>query len=56
MNGKGGVKNPPYKTNLKWSTSGPRTSIGPYSMGAEEFRPRRGRLTTSLGFLGASSP
>ena len=43
MNGKGGVKTPPYKTNLKWSTSGPMTSIGPYSMGAEEFRPRRGQ-------------
>ena len=50
----GGVKTPPYSTIGKGDVggdaciapqtnacpSGPMTSIGPYSMGAEEFRPK----------------
>ena len=53
----GGVKTPPYSTIGKGDVGGdaciapqvaahlcgPMTSIGPYSMGAEEFRPRRGQ-------------
>ena len=53
----GGVKTPPYSTIGKGDVggdaciapqagarpSGPMTSIGPYSMGAEEFWPRRGQ-------------
>ena len=53
----GGVKTPPYSTIGKGDVggdaciapqagarpSGPMTSIGPYSMGAEEFQPRRGQ-------------
>ena len=53
----GGVKTPPYSTIDKGDVGGdaciapqvaahlcgPMTSIGPYSMGAEEFRPRRGQ-------------
>ena len=52
-----GVKTPPYSTIGKGNVggdaciapqvgvcpSGPMTSIGPYSMGVEEFRPRRGQ-------------
>ena len=53
----GGVKTPPYSTIDKGDVGGdaciapqvaahlcgPMTSIGPYSMGVEEFRPRRGQ-------------
>ena len=53
----GGVKTPPYSTIGKGDVggdaciapqagarpSGPMTSIGPYSMGVEEFRPQRGQ-------------
>ena len=53
----GGVKTPPYSTIGKGDVGGdaciapqvaahlcgPMTSIGPYSMGVEEFRPRRGQ-------------
>ena len=53
----GGIKTPPYSTIGKGDVGGdaciapqvaahlcgPMTSIGPYSMGVEEFRPRRGQ-------------